>query len=92
MPDSLPHFYGSLLKVKTVENAIGGEAMKEFVKGALLLAGVLVLVLGVRFAAFFPLHSEATAVMDPAPIAAADGSCAMTAAKMPCLQHTDTRS
>jgi hypothetical protein len=72
MPYSLPYFYGSLRKVKTVENARRGVAMKEFLKGALLTVVVLALVLGIRFAAFFPRHSEAMAMKDPAPIAAAD--------------------
>ena len=92
MTHSLPHFYGSLLKVKTVEIAIRGEAMKDFVKGALVIVAVLALVLGVRFAAFFPLHSEATAVKNPAPVAAADRGCAVEQAKMPCLQSADRRS
>ena len=66
--------------------------MKDFVKGALVLVAVLALVLGVRFAAYFPLHSEATAVKDLAPIAAADRGCAVEQAKMPCLQSADRRS
>jgi hypothetical protein len=89
MPHSLPHFYGSLPKVKTVENVRRGEAMKDFLKGALLMIGVLALVLGVRFAAFFPLHGEAMAVKDPAPIAAADGGCAVRQVKMPCFRHAN---
>jgi len=45
--------------------------MKYFLKGALLMIGVLALILGVRFAAFFPIHHEAMAVKDPALITAA---------------------
>ena len=63
--------------------------MEDFVKGALVLGAMLALVLGVRFAAFFPLHSEAMAVKDPAPIAAADGGCAVTAVKMHCLRDAN---
>jgi hypothetical protein len=92
MPHSLPYFYGSLRKVKTVENVNRGEAMKDFLKGALLMIGVLALILGVRFAAFFSIHHEAMAVKDPAPITAADRGCTVQQAKMPCLQHTDPRS
>jgi hypothetical protein len=72
MTHSLPYFYGSLRKVKIVENVITGEAMKDFIKGAVLTVGVLALVLGARFAAFVHLPSEAMAVKDPAPVAAAD--------------------
>jgi hypothetical protein len=66
--------------------------MKEFLKGALLTVVVLALVLGIRFAAFFPVHSEAMAANDPAPIAAADGGCAVTAVKMHCLRNANPKS
>jgi cytochrome bd-type quinol oxidase subunit 1 len=89
MPHSLPYFYAGLLKVKAVEIVNRGEAMKDFVKGALVLGAVLALVSGVRFAVFGHLHSEAMSVKDPAPIAAADRGCAVRQVKFPCLQHTD---
>jgi hypothetical protein len=72
MTHSLPYFYGSLLKVKTVENAIRGLAMKDFVKGALVIIAVLALVLSVRVAFFAHLHGDIAAVNDAAPFAAAD--------------------
>ena len=72
MPHSLPYFYGSLLKVKTVENVNKGEAMKDFVKGALVVVAVLALVLAVRVAFFTHLHSDTAAAKDTAPFTAAD--------------------
>ena len=73
MPHSLPYFYGSLLKVKTVENVNKGEAMKDFVKGALVIIAVLALVLAVRVAFFTHLlHSDTAAAKDTAPFTAAD--------------------
>ena len=63
--------------------------MKDFVKGALLLGGLLALILGARVALFVPLHSEATAVTDPAPIAATDGGCAVRQVKMPCFRQAN---
>jgi hypothetical protein len=92
MPHSLPYFYGSLLKVKTVENVNRGEAMKDFVKGALLIVAVLALFMGIRFALFMPLHNETMGVKDRAPIAAADGGCAAAQVKIPCFQQTDRRT
>ena len=72
MPHSLPYFYASLPKVKTVENAIRGLAMKDFVKGALVVVAVLALVLAVRVAFFAHLHSDIAAANDMAPFTAAD--------------------
>jgi hypothetical protein len=92
MAHSLPYFYGSLRKVKTVESAIGGEAMKDFLKWALLTGSVLALVLGVRVAVFLPQHLETVSVKDPAPIAAADGGCAVTAVKMHCSRDANPES
>ena len=66
--------------------------MKDFVTGALVIVAVFALVMGIRFAAFFPLHSEAMAVKDSAPIAAADGDCAVTAVKMHCLRDANPES
>ena len=66
--------------------------MKDFLKGALVIGGMLALVMGVRLAASWPLHHEAMAVTDPAPIAAADGGCSAQQVKMPCLQPTDIRN
>jgi hypothetical protein len=71
MAHSLPYFYGSLPKVKTVENVRRGEAMKDFLKGALMTVVALALVLGIRFAAFVHLPNEAMAVNDPVPVATA---------------------
>jgi hypothetical protein len=92
MTHSLPYFYAGLLKVEAVESINRGEAMKDFLKGALLMIGVLALVLGVRFAAFVHLPNEAMAVKDPAPIAAADRGCTVQQMKMPCFQPADRRS
>ena len=89
MTHSLPYFYGSLLKVETVENVRRGEAMKDFLKWALLTGSVLALVLGVRVAVFLPEHLETVTVTDPTPIAAADGGCAVTAVKMHCLRNAN---
>jgi len=72
MAHSLPYFYDSLLKVKTVENVNKGEAMKDFIKGALVIVAVLALFMGIRFALFMPLHNEIMGVNDAAPFAAAD--------------------
>lgn len=63
--------------------------MKDFFKVALLIVGMLVLVLSLRVAAFVHLHSDTTAVKDPAPIAATDGGCGVMAVKMPCFRHAN---
>jgi hypothetical protein len=94
MPHSLPYFYGSLRKVKTVENLITGETMKDFLRatrnfllGAMVVVAVLALFMGVRFALFVPLHNETIGAKDPALIAAADRGCGVMAVKMPCFRH-----
>jgi hypothetical protein len=99
MAHSLPYFYAGLLKVEAVESINGSEAMKDFLQamkdfllGAMVVAAVLALVIGVRFAAFFPLHNEMMSVKDPAPIAAADGGCAVTAVKMHCSRDANPES
>ena len=61
--------------------------MKDFVKGAMLMGGVLGLVLLVRVLAFAPLQHETIAVKEAAPIAAADRGCGVMAVKMPCFRH-----
>jgi len=66
--------------------------MKELLKVTLLMASMLALVLLVRVAAFTHVFNEATAVMDPSPIAATDKRCAAQQVKFPCLQSTDRRS
>jgi hypothetical protein len=63
--------------------------MRDFVKATLVLGGLLALVLIARILAFGPLHSEATAVKDPAQIAAADRGCAVRQVKMPCFRHAN---
>jgi hypothetical protein len=92
MTHSLPYFYGNLSRVKTVESVNRGEAMKDFIKGALLIISVLALVLAARVALFLPLHHAAMSVTNPAPIAAAHRVCAAMAVEMPCFQPTDLRS
>jgi hypothetical protein len=89
MPYSLPHFYGGLFKVETVESGIGGKAMKDFVKATLVMGGLLALAMTVRVAAFAHLPNPAMAVKDPAPIAAADKGCGVMAVKMPCFRHAN---
>jgi hypothetical protein len=89
MPYSLPYFYGRLLKVKTVENANRGEAMKDFLKGALVIAGMLALVVIARVAIVARQFNLPMAVKDPAPIAAVDGGCAVRQVKMPCFRHAN---
>jgi hypothetical protein len=89
MPYSLPHFYGGLLKVETVESVNRGKAMKDYVKTTLVLGGILALVLIVRVAAFAHLPNVAMVVKDPAPIAAADRDCGVMAVKMPCFRHAN---
>jgi hypothetical protein len=66
--------------------------MKEFIKGALLTAGVLALVMGVRIAAFVPLHNETIAVENPAAIAKVNRSCTTQQTNTPCVQHTNEGS
>ena len=68
------------------------QAMKDFLLGAMVVAAVLALVMGVRFALFVPLHNEIMSVKDPAPVAAADGGCAVTAVKMHCLRDANPES
>jgi hypothetical protein len=92
MPHSLPHFYGDLIKVKAVENANEGVAMKDLLKAALLLGGMLTLILIARVTAFVPMHSEANAAQDPAPIATSDSGCAVRQVKMPCFRHANPES
>jgi hypothetical protein len=92
MPHFLPHFYGSLHTVKAVEYVKRGGAMKEFIKGALLTAGVLALAMGVRIAAFVPLHGQNAAVAAESPVAAADTGCAVRQVKMPCFRQAGPES
>jgi hypothetical protein len=92
MTHSLPFFYGSLFKVKTVENVIGGNSMKEFLQVMMVAIPVLALFMVVRFAIFMPLHNETMAVKDPAPVATANRDCVEQQANTPCLQHTDKGS
>jgi hypothetical protein len=61
--------------------------MKDFLKGALMMGGMLALVLVVRIAAFVPLHIETAAATDPAPNAAAGSGCGVMAVKMPCFRE-----
>ena len=96
MPHSLPFFYGSLRKVKTVENVITGETMKDFLRATrnflqmvVVAIAVLALFIGIRFALFVPLHNETIGVKDPAPIAASDGGCAVRQVKMPCFRNAN---
>jgi hypothetical protein len=92
MTNSLLHFYGSLPRVKTVENVKKGGAMKDFLKVMTVAIPMLALFIGVRFAAFMPLHNETMAVTVPAPTAVVNGGCATQQVKTPCSQHTDERS
>jgi hypothetical protein len=62
------------------------QSVKDFLLGAMLVIAVLALFMGVRFALFVPLHNETMAAKDPAPIAAADAGCVVTARKMHCPQ------
>jgi hypothetical protein len=87
MSYSLPLFYAGLLRVKTVDSVIGGDAMKDFLQGAAVIVTLLALFMGVRIALFVPLHNEMIGVKDPAPIAAADGGCGVMQVKMPCFRH-----
>lgn len=63
--------------------------MRDFFKATLLLSSILALILIARVAAFVPLHSDVTAVKDPAPIAAADRGCAVRQVKMPCFRQAN---
>jgi hypothetical protein len=62
------------------------QSVKDFLLGAMVVIAVLALFMGVRFALFVPLHNETMAAKDPAPIAAADAGCVVTARKMHCPQ------
>jgi len=66
--------------------------MKDFLKAALVMGGMLALAMIVRVMVFVPLHSDIAAVKDPAPLATANGGCAAQQTKTPCLQHTDKGS
>jgi hypothetical protein len=68
------------------------QAMKDFLLGAIVVVAVLALFMGVRFALFVPLHNETMAVKDPAPIAAADTGCVVTARKMHCSQGAEVQA
>jgi cytochrome bd-type quinol oxidase subunit 1 len=89
MAHSLPRFYAALPTVKAVEYAKRGDAMKDFFKAALWMAGLLALVIGVRVAAFVNLHHEALGTENPAAMAAMDGGCAVTDVKMPCFRKAN---
>jgi hypothetical protein len=91
MTHLISNFYAALHRLETVENARRGEAMKDFLKPALVMGGMLVLAVSVRVAAFVHLPSETEAATDSAPIAAAaaDRGCAVRQVKMPCFQHAN---
>ena len=63
--------------------------MKDLVRAALVLGSMLALVLGARVAIYTHQHSDTAAVMDPAPIAAAERDCGVMAVKMPCFRHAN---
>ena len=100
MPHSLPYFYAGLPRVEAVDSVNGGEAMKDFLQAMkdflratkdflqmmVVATAVLALFMGIRFALYVPLHNETIGVKDPAPIAATDKGCAVTAVKMHCLR------
>jgi hypothetical protein len=91
MTHLIPHFYATLHRLKAVENARRGAAMKDFLKPALVMGGMLILAVSVRVAAFVHQSGVNAPATEAAPIAAtaADGGCAVRQVKMPCFQHAN---
>jgi hypothetical protein len=78
MPHSLPYFYGILRKLKTVEYARRGVAMKDLLKATLVIAGMLALVVIARVAIVARQFNQPMAVKDQAPVAPADRASEIT--------------
>jgi hypothetical protein len=89
MTHLIPNFYATLHRLNAVENAKRGEAMKDFLKTSMVLVALLALFMSLRFALFAPLHREMLAATVPAPIADAEGGCAVRPVKMPCFRHAN---